>query len=139
LKFVFGLLGMAIGFLILAAAARLVAAGNLVSSGWLTSVYLFHTFGELCLSPVGLSAFTGLAPVRLVGQSLGVWFMGISLGQLLASKIAGEFDANNLAAVPGQMTGLFWYGMIAAAILLVVGWLVQRWINAAEKEQSHGS
>jgi POT family proton-dependent oligopeptide transporter len=136
-KFTLGLLGMALGFLILAAAARLVAAGNTVSMGWLTTVYLIHTFGELCLSPVGLSVFTKLAPVRLVGQSLGVWFMGTALGNLIAARIAGEFDANNLPAMPGQLMRIFWFGVISAAALLVVGLAVNRWIKSSEKEQAH--
>ena len=130
-KFVFGLVGMALGFLILADAARYVAAGQTVSPMWLTSVYLVHTFGELCLSPVGLSAFSKLAPARLVGQSLGVWFMGTSLGQLIAGRIAGEFDANNLAAMPGQLMHIFWFGLVSAAALLVVGLIVHRWITAS--------
>ena len=134
LKFVFGLLGMALGFVILADAARYVAAGQQVSPMWLVSVYLVHTFGELCLSPVGLSAFTKLAPPRLVGQSLGVWFMGTSLGQLIAGRIAGEFDANNLAAMPGQLMRIFWFGAVSAVALLIVGTLVHRWIAASRDE-----
>lgn len=132
-KFVLGLLGMALGFVILAAAARLVAAGNMVGMGWLASVYLIHTFGELCLSPVGLSAFTKLAPERLVGQSLGVWFMGTALGNLIAGRIAGEFDAGNLDAMPGQLMHIFWFGSTCALVLLVAGYLVNKWI-AATKE-----
>jgi POT family proton-dependent oligopeptide transporter len=134
LKFVFGLLGMALGFVILADAARYVAAGQQVSAMWLVSVYLVHTFGELCLSPVGLSAFTKLAPPRLVGQSLGVWFMGTSLGQLIAGRIAGEFDANNLAAMPGQLMRIFWFGAASAVALLIVGTIVHRWIAASRDE-----
>ena len=133
-KFVFGLLGMAIGFVILAAAARYVAAGQQVSPMWLTSVYLVHTFGELCLSPVGLSAFTKLAPPRLVSQSLGVWFMGTALGQLIAGRIAGEFDANNLGAMPGQLMRIFWFGTVSAVALLVVGGFVHRWIVATRED-----
>ncbi len=133
-KFVFGLLGMALGFLILADSARYVAAGQMVSPMWLVSVYLVHTFGELCLSPVGLSAFTKLAPARLVGQSLGVWFLGTSLGQLIAGQIAGEFDANNLAAMPGQLMRIFWFGTVSAVVLLIVGTVVHRWIAASRDE-----
>jgi POT family proton-dependent oligopeptide transporter len=132
-KFVLGLLGMAFGFVILAEAARLVAAGNMVGMGWLTSVYLIHTFGELCLSPVGLSAFSKLAPARLVSQSLGVWFMGTALGNLIAGRIAGEFDDANRAAMPGQLMDIFWFGLISAAVLLIVGMALNRWI-AASKE-----
>jgi POT family proton-dependent oligopeptide transporter len=138
-KFTLGLMGMAIGFIIMAAAARLVAAGQQVGMGWLTTVYLVHTFGELCLSPVGLSTFTKLAPERLVGQSLGVWFMGTALGNLIASMIAGNFDAHNLAAVPGQMMNIFWFGAITAAVLLVLGVLINRSIKASEQEQAHAA
>jgi POT family proton-dependent oligopeptide transporter len=133
-KFVFGLIGMAVGFVVLASAAHYVAAGQQVSPMWLTTVYLVHTFGELCLSPVGLSAFTKLAPPRLVGQSLGVWFMGTSLGQLIAGRIAGEFDANNLGAMPGQLMRIFWFGTLSAVVLLIVGGFVHRWIAASRDD-----
>jgi len=133
-KFVIGLLGMALGFLVMAAAARYVAGGSMVGPGWLVSVYLIHTFGELCLSPVGLSAFTKLAPARFVGQSLGVWFLGTALGNLIAGRIAGEFDANNLAAMPGQLLRIFWFGTICAIVLLVVGLLINRWIAATRTD-----
>jgi POT family proton-dependent oligopeptide transporter len=132
LKFAMGLVLMALGFVILAAAARLVAAGQLAGAGWLTSVYLIHTFGELCLSPVGLSVFTKLAPARFVSQSLGVWFMGNSLGNLIAGRIAGEFDASNVAAMPAQMMRIFWFGAISAVVLLVVGAAINKWIAASE-------
>jgi POT family proton-dependent oligopeptide transporter len=132
-KFVLGLLGMAVGFLIMATAARYVAAGSMVGAGWLTSVYLVHTFGELCLSPVGLSAFTKLAPARFVGQSLGVWFLGTALGNLIAGRIAGEFDANNLGAMPGQLMRIFWFGILSALALLIVGQLINRWIAASRQ------
>jgi POT family proton-dependent oligopeptide transporter len=129
LKFFFGLMGMALGFLIMAAAARFVAMGQQVSPLWLTSVYLIHTFGELCLSPVGMSVFTKLAPARLVSQSLGVWFMGTALGNLIAGRIAGEFDANNVAAMPRQMANIFWFGAVTGTVLLIAGTLVGKWIQ----------
>jgi len=133
-KFALGLLGMALGFLVMAAAARYVAAGSMVGAGWLVSVYLLHTFGELCLSPVGLSAFTKLAPPRFVGQSLGIWFMGTALGNLIAGRIAGEFDADNLAAMPGQLMNIFWFGMISAGVLLAVGILINKWIGTTRHD-----
>jgi POT family proton-dependent oligopeptide transporter len=132
-KFALGLIGMALGFLIMAGAAKFVAAGQMVGVAWLTSVYLIHTFGELCLSPVGISAFSKLAPARMVGQSLGVWFTATSLGNLIAGQIAGGFDADNKAAMPGQMMYIFWFGLISAAVLLIVGMAINRWI-AASKE-----
>ena len=54
-----------------------------VSPLWLTVTYLLHTCGELCLSPVGLSAMTKLAPVRIGGLMMGVWFLATSVGNFI--------------------------------------------------------
>ncbi len=94
---------MGSGFLVMAAAAAIVAGGSKVLPYWLILTYLLHTFGELCLSPVGLSYCTKLAPKRFVGQMMGMWFLSLSLGNLVAGLIAGEFDANNVAAMPGAI------------------------------------
>ena len=51
---------------------------------WLTLTYLLHTCGELCLSPVGLSSMTKLAPARVAGLMMGVWFLGASVGNFIA-------------------------------------------------------
>ncbi|MEP7313920.1 MAG: oligopeptide:H+ symporter, partial [Pseudomonadota bacterium] len=125
-KFVLGLLGMAVGFLVMAAAARIVAGGSFAAPYWLVFTYLFHTWGELALSPVGMSATTQLTPKRFIGQSMGVWFASLALGNLLAGRIAGEFDASNLAAMPGQYLRIFWYGAIAALLLLLLIPLLRR-------------
>ncbi len=128
-KFALGLLGMALGFVIMAMAARYVTMGQKVGVSWLTLTYLIHTFGELCLSPVGLSAVSQLVPKRFVGQSLGVWFLGTALGNLIASRIAGDFDADNVAAMPGQYMNIFWFGIVCAVLLLIAGLTIQRWIK----------
>src|SRR6185437_8236717 len=82
-KFALGLMLMGSGFLVMAAAAAIVASGSKVSPNWLTMTYLLHTFGELCLSPVGLSYYTKLTPKRFVGQMMGMWFLAMSLGNLV--------------------------------------------------------
>ena len=86
-KFAIGVILMGSGFLVMAAAASIVAGGSKVLPTWLILTYLLHTFGELCLSPVGLSYTTKLAPKRFVGQLMGMWFLSLSLGNL-----AGRLD-----------------------------------------------
>ena len=128
-KFALGLVGMALGFLAMFVAARIVADGLPAAAYWLVLTYLLHTFGELCLSPVGLSSVTKLVPQRFVGQSLGIWFLAASLGNLIAGRIAGEFDAENVSAMPGQYLDIFWFGMVAALILLIISPVVRRWMG----------
>jgi POT family proton-dependent oligopeptide transporter len=101
-KFALGLLFLAMGFLTMVGASTIVANGDKAMPTWLFMTYLFHTLGELALSPVGLSATTKLAPKRYVGQMMGIWFLATSLGNLIAGQLAGEFDPNNLQAFPGQ-------------------------------------
>ncbi len=102
LKFGLGLIILALGFLVMVGASNVVAAGNQAFPSWLFFTYLFHTLGELALSPVGLSATTKLAPKRYVGQMMGIWFLGAALGNVVAGLIAGEFDAENINAMPAQ-------------------------------------
>jgi len=109
-KFAFGLLFMSLGFLVmvgasLASVGHAVVGGNLVprqvSPWWLVLTYLFHTCGELCLSPVGLSAITKLAPHRKVSQMMGIWFMSLSLGNIIGGQIAGRFETFPLFQIFG--------------------------------------
>jgi POT family proton-dependent oligopeptide transporter len=132
LKFIFGLVGMGLGFLVMAAAARLVAGGHMVGMGWLSVTYLLHTWGELALSPVGLSATTKLVPARFVSQSLGIFFVSLSLGNLLAGRIAGNFDPTNLAAMPGQFMFIFWFAAVSALLLALLLPLLRRWMGGVE-------
>ena len=71
--------------------SQFIAAGK-VSPVWLVTTYFFHTVGELCLSPVGLSSITKLSPTRLVGQMMGTWFMGAALGNLIAGLMSGRLE-----------------------------------------------
>jgi len=91
LKFAFGLISLGLGFLVMVGAAKL-AIDSKVGAQWLILTYLLHTTGELCLSPVGLSTITKLAPRRIVGQMMGIWFLATSLGNLIAGLVAGRFD-----------------------------------------------
>jgi len=119
-KFALGVMLMGSGFLVMAAAASIVASGSKVLPYWLVVTYLLHTFGELCLSPVGLSYYTKLTPKRFVGQMMGMWFLAMSLGNLVAGLIAGEFDANNVAAMPGQYMHIVYFSVGLGAVLLIL-------------------
>jgi proton-dependent oligopeptide transporter, POT family len=125
-KFALGVMLMGSGFLLVAAAAAIVASGSKVLPYWLISTYLLHTFGELCLSPVGLSYYTKLTPKRFVGQMMGMWFLSLSLGNLVAGLIAGEFDANHVAAMPGQYMHIVYFAVGLGAALLILSHPVKK-------------
>ncbi len=131
-KFAIGLIVMGSGFLGMAAAATIVAHGSKVLPTWLIITYLLNTLGELCLSPVGLSYTTKLAPKRLVGQAMGLFFLSLSLGNVVAGLIAGEFDANNLAAMPGQYLNIVYFSVGVGALLLILSRPVKRLMGAVE-------
>jgi POT family proton-dependent oligopeptide transporter len=95
-KMVLGLFLLGIGFLFMMAGGRRADGGVLVSPMWLTLAYLFHTWGELCLSPVGLSYVTKLAPARFASLLMGAWF----LANAAANKIAGALAA--YTPLPGE-------------------------------------
>ncbi len=131
-KFGWGLLFLAIGFLVMAGAAQIVSTGVKAGAGWLVSTYFIHTVGELCLSPVGLSSVSRLAPPRLAGRMIGVWFLATSLGNILAGQAAGLTSANGSANAAGQY---FTFAIIPALVggaLLLCAKPIRRWAGAAK-------
>ncbi len=92
IKFALGLIALATGFFVIAWGAANTSAANPASPAWLIVTYFLHTCGELCLSPVGLSAMTKLAPRGRVGQMMGVWFIATALGNLIAGLVAGSLE-----------------------------------------------
>ncbi len=131
-KVAFGLILLAAGFLVLAFGARRAIAHGPVWPTWLVFTYLLHTFGELFLSPVGLSSVTKLAPPRLVGQMMGVWFLATSLGNLLAGLFAGEVSGDNTAAMPLRFLQVVGTAGSAGLLLLLVAFPIRRRVPAAE-------
>jgi len=118
-KFAFGLILLGLGFLFMVAASSIVARGDQAMPYLLALTYLLHTYGELCLSPVGLSYVTKLAPPRFVSQMMGVWFLATSVGNLTAGLLAGMFETDNVAAMPGQFMN-FVYFIVGAGIVLLL-------------------
>jgi POT family proton-dependent oligopeptide transporter len=102
-KFAAGLVLLGCGFFVIAWGSTFTADGNRVSPMWLVVTYFLHTVGELCLSPVGLSSITKLAPRHLVGQMMGTWFMGSALGNLIAGQSAGLVESMPLPRLFGTV------------------------------------
>lgn len=126
-KFGLGLILLGAGFATMAGAAAVLGGGNKAAPTWLTTTYLLHTFGELCLSPVGLSSVTKLAPQRFVGQMMGTWFLGSSLGNLIAGLLAGRIKMDAAHPVPGDFLAMLWMPLAAGALLILGAPLVRRW------------
>ena len=100
-KFAWGLLLVGLGFVVLIGPARAAEAGTLASPLWLVLTYLLHTMGELSLSPVGLSAMTRLAPARIAGLVMGVWFLGTSVGNFIGGRVGGLYESMALPTLFG--------------------------------------
>jgi POT family proton-dependent oligopeptide transporter len=115
-KFSLGLLFVGLGFVVLLPAAHAAGRGAMVAPGWLMGVYLLHTVGELCLSPVGLSAMTKLAPARVAGLMMGVWFVSLGVGNYLAGKMASLYESLALPTLFGALAAF----AIGAAIVLTL-------------------
>jgi POT family proton-dependent oligopeptide transporter len=115
-KFSLGLMFGGLAFAILIPAAFVVVGGSRVGPYWLVGTYLLQTLGELCLSPVGLSAMTKLAPARAAGFIMGIWFLSTSIGNWLAGKAASMYSSMPLPSLFGSVAGF----SIAAAVVLAI-------------------
>jgi POT family proton-dependent oligopeptide transporter len=114
-----GVLFMAVSFLVLVPAGTFAQSGEgvRVSPWWLVLSYAISEFGELCLYPVGLSAVTKLAPTRIVGLMMGVWFLSNAFGNKLAGWMAGFFGTMPLNQLFGEVAGIL---LVTAALMFLV-------------------
>jgi POT family proton-dependent oligopeptide transporter len=131
-KMSLGLLLLAGGFLVIALASKRALASGPVWPSWLVITYLLHVLGELCVSPVGLSSVTKLAPPRLVGQMMGIWFLAASLGNLLAGLFAGEVTGDNTAAMSGKFLQVVAITGGVGLLLLLLNKPVRRWMGGVQ-------
>jgi POT family proton-dependent oligopeptide transporter len=137
-KFSFGLMFVGIGFLVL-----MWAAGNLANADFrvpllfLFLTYFFHTIGELCISPVGLSMITKLSVARVVGLMMGVWFLSSSVAHIVAGIIAKATATDTVAGVVtdralaletyGSIFGTIgWVGVGVGVFLLIISPLLKK-------------
>jgi POT family proton-dependent oligopeptide transporter len=117
-KFSLGLFFVGLGMLLLIPAAKMAQQQSIkVSMLWLAGVYFLHTIGEMCLSPVGLSVVTKLAPPRIVGMMMGVWFLSLAVGNKAAGYAAGLFEKMPLPKLFGSIGVMT---IVAGFVLLIL-------------------
>lgn len=140
-KFGIGLLLLGAGFgVMLLAAELIVKEGGKVAPAWMLLTYLLHTFGELCLSPVGLSNVTKLAPRRYVGQMMGTWFLAVSVGNIAAGLIGGHAGAGTAADMPNQFMQQMLIGAGIGLLVLLFSGVIRKMmggVGETQKEPVH--
>jgi POT family proton-dependent oligopeptide transporter len=140
LKFALGIAQAGLGFGALVLGAANPDSAGLVSGYWMVLAYMLHTCGELCLSPVGLSAVTKLAVPRVVGVMMGAWFLATAYSEFAAAqlaKIAALETSGGLVADTGGalstyaelFSSLMWLGLGVGALMLLLSPLLRRMMH----------
>jgi POT family proton-dependent oligopeptide transporter len=125
-----GLVLLGVGFLVMMWAAELVVASNgKVGPTWLLLAYMIHTFGELCLSPVGLSNVTKLAPPKFVGRMMGTWFLGAAIGNTIAGLAGGQLSEMKADELPHEFLTMTLIGGGAGVLVLLLVRPLRSWIG----------
>lgn len=135
-KYGLGLIIMAIGFGVLAFGSQTIPQGATagmvrVSIVWLILAYLFHTLGELCLSPVGLSYVSKLVPGRMIAFMFGMWYLAIAIGNKLAASMGGMIEE---IAKKSNMTNFF----LIFTIIPIIAGIIVILLNPLLKKLMHG-
>ncbi|TAE35005.1 MAG: MFS transporter [Cytophagales bacterium] len=131
-KFAVSLLLLGLAYVVMVLGSNIAVTGVRASSLYLSFTYLFFTLAELFLSPVGLSAFSKLAPKRFTSQLMGVWFIGSSLGNLVAGLLAGGFDESNVGQMPGLFRSVAIFALVAGGIMLLFVKPLKRWMGGIQ-------
>ena len=122
---------MGVGFGLLAFGSAGIQEGVKVSMIWLILAYLFHTLGELCLSPVGLSYVSKLVPARMIGFMFGMWYLAIAIGNKLAAVIGGQIENITKEYSLSTFFMIFTIVPVAAGVLVYL-------LNPVLKKLMHG-
>ena len=130
IKFALGLVLLAASFLLMVPAAQLAATGR-VSPLWLAGLFFLQTAGELLISPVGLSAMTRLAPARMTGLVLGIWFLAAAFGNKLAGVFGGGFTSDDPAGLATAFATQAAAVLAAAVVLFAVAPWVKKLSESA--------
>jgi len=124
------LLGMA--YVVMIFASEQAVTGTRTSPLYLGLTYLLFTLGELFLSPVGLSSFTKLSPKRYASQLMGIWFVGASLGNLVAGLFAGGFEEGNIAQMPALFQSVALFSLGAGVVMLFLVKPLRKWMGGIQ-------
>jgi len=134
MKFVWGMLLLSFGFVVMAIASSVSGSGEnvtKVSPLWLVMVFMMHTFGELCLSPIGLSMVTKLSPVKLVSTMMGVWMGSFAAGNFVASQM--KAISISLESAIGQEVPVFWFIAAETAVAALILLTLTPWLKRMMK------
>jgi len=142
-KFGIALVLVALGFVLLISGINGADANGKISWCFLAGLYMIHTFGELCLSPVGLSMVTKLAPVKITGMVMGAWFMSIAIGNYLAGVVSSDAGAMIDAAKdkPGiekiglytqAFTPIIYTALAVGIVMFLLSRLINKWMHGVK-------
>jgi len=136
IKCAIGLIVMASGFIVMFFAAQLAASGLKVAPLWLITTYFLHTVGELCLSPVALSAVSKLSPRRFSGQMMGVFVLTYSIGNVIAGLLAGNFDPNRVDEMPNLYIQISLFSIAIGIVIFLLSLKTKLWEKARDDGES---
>ena len=126
LKFAIGLIFMALSFIVMVYAVKLAMVSAPVGMQWLLITYLLQTWGELALSPIGLSAFSKYSPKRYMGQMFGLWFLASAIGGVLAGLLGGDATVDGLNSVQPIFSFMIQYYVVIAIALIVMALIFRK-------------
>ena len=125
IKFAIGLLFMALSFIVMIFAVKIALESSPVGMQWLLLTYLFQTWGELALSPIGLSAFSRYGPKRYMGQMFGLWFLASAIGGVLAGLLGGEALDGGLETISPVFEFMIQYYLAIAVALIALSFVIK--------------
>lgn len=138
-KCAIGLIIMASGFIVMFFAAQIAASGLKAAPYWLIATYFLHTVGELCLSPVALSAVSKLSPRRFSGQMMGVFVLTYSIGNIIAGLLAGNFDPNRVDEMPNLYLQISLFSISIGVVVLLLALKTKYWEKLFDEEDPEPS
>ncbi|WP_420935199.1 peptide MFS transporter [Alteromonas sp. A081] len=136
IKCAVGIIIMASGFLVMFMASQYAAQGLKVAPMWLVTTYFLHTVGELCLSPVALSAVSKLSPKRFAGQMMGVFVLTYSIGNIIAGLLSGNFDPENVKEMPNLYLQIALFSIAVGIVIALLSVKSRFWEKAGIQEKA---